>query len=277
MVRSLWSAATGMIAQQNNVDTIANNLANVNTTAYKMEVNEFKSLLYQTIQTRTTTANGVNKPIGAQVGLGVRNASITSEFGQGSLLESENPTAVALSNNQGTGFFGIQGEDGNTYYTRNGDFVFALNEGNTLTLTTTSGLRVLGSNGQVLTLPGNYIADKIRIDTDGTLMYPDDDGNLEPLPNNFTIGVWQFQNPKGLDKVGDSLYSVSAASGVAMNEATNPNVTKSDIVQGYLEGSNVQIAEEMVNLIIAQRAYESNSKVITTTDDMMQLANQLKS
>ena len=122
MVRSLWSAATGMIAQQNNVDTIANNLANVNTTAYKMEVNEFKSLLYQTIQTRTTTANGVNKPIGAQVGLGVRNASITSEFSQGSLLESENPTAVALSNTQGVGFFGIQGDDGNTYYTRNGDF-----------------------------------------------------------------------------------------------------------------------------------------------------------
>lgn len=275
MVRSLWSAATGMIAQQNNVDTIANNLANVNTTGYKMEVNEFKSLLYQTIQTRTTTANGVNKPIGAQVGLGVRNASITSEFGQGSLLESENPTAVALSNTQGTGFFGIQGEDGNTYYTRNGDFVFALNEDNSLSLTTSSGLRVLNTNGAPITVAGNHIADKIKIDTDGTLMYPDDDGNLESL--DITIGVWQFQNPKGLDKIGDSLYSVTAASGVAMNEDTNPNVTKSDIVQGYLEGSNVQIAEEMVNLIIAQRAYESNSKVITTTDDMMQLANQLKS
>ncbi|MCR4590688.1 MAG: flagellar hook-basal body protein [Lachnospiraceae bacterium] len=275
MVRSLWSAATGMIAQQNNVDTIANNLANVNTTGYKMEVNEFKSLLYQTIQTRTTTANGVNKPIGAQVGLGVRNASITSEFGQGSLLESENPTAVALSNTQGTGFFGIQGDDGNTYYTRNGDFVFALNENNSLSLTTSSGLRVLNTNGAPITVTGDHIADKIKIDTDGTLMYPDDDGNMESL--NMTIGVWQFQNPKGLDKIGDSLYSVTAASGIAMNEATNNNLTKSDIVQGYLEGSNVQIAEEMVNLIIAQRAYESNSKVITTTDDMMQLANQLKS
>ncbi len=274
MVRSLWSAATGMIAQQNNVDTIANNLANVNTTGYKMEVNEFKSLLYQTIQTRTTTANGVNKPIGAQVGLGVRNASITSEFGQGSLLESENPTAVALSNTQGTGFFGIQGEDGNTYYTRNGDFVFALNDNNSLSLTTSSGLRVLNTNGVPITVTGDHIADRIKIDTDGTLMYPDADGNLQSM--NITIGVWQFQNPKGLDKIGDSLYSVTAASGVAMNEATNQNLVKSDIVQGYLEGSNVQIAEEMVNLIIAQRAYESNSKVITTTDDMMQLANQLK-
>ena len=275
MVRSLWSAATGMMAQQNNVDTIANNLANVNTTGYKMEVNGFKSLLYQTIQTRTTTANGVNKPIGAQVGLGVRNSSITSEFGQGSLLESENPTAVALSNTQGTGFFGIQGEDGNTYYTRNGDFVFALNTNNSLSLTTTSGLRVLNENGVPITVTGDHIADKIKIDTDGSLMYPDDDGNLQPM--DITIGVWQFQNPKGLDKIGESLYSVTAASGLAMNEATNPNVKKSNIVQGYLEASNVQIAEEMVNLIIAQRAYESNSKVITTTDDMMQLANQLKS
>ncbi len=275
MVRSLWSAATGMIAQQNNVDTIANNLANVNTTGYKMEVNEFKSLLYQTIQTRTTTANGVNKPIGSQVGLGVRNSSITSEFGQGSLLESENPSAVALSNTNGTGFFGVQGEDGNTYYTRNGNFVFALEGNGNLSLTTSSGLRVLNSNGAPITVSGDHISDKIVIERGGNLMYPDGDGNLQPL--NVNIGVWQFQNPKGLDKVGESLYSVTASSGVALNEATNNNVTKSDIVQGYLEGSNVQIAEEMVNLIIAQRAYESNSKVITTTDDMMQLANQLKS
>ncbi len=275
MVRSLWSAATGMIAQQNNVDTIANNLANVNTTGYKMEVNEFKSLLYQTIQTRTTTANGVNKPIGAQVGLGVRNSSITSEFSQGSLLESQNPTAVALSNTQGTGFFGIQGDDGNTYYTRNGDFVFALNANNSLSLTTTSGLRVLNTNRQPITITGDHIAERVKIDTDGTLMYPDADGKLQTL--NHTIGVWQFQNPKGLDKIGESLYSVTAASGLAMNENTNQNLVKSDVVQGYLEGSNVQIAEEMVNLIIAQRAYESNSKVITTSDDMMAIANQLKS
>ena len=116
MVRSLWAGATGMIAQQNNVDTIANNLANVNTTGYKTEVNEFKTLLYQTIRTRSTTANGVNKPIGSQVGLGVRNASITSEFSQGAFLDSDNPTACAIS---GNGFFGIRGEDGENYYTRN--------------------------------------------------------------------------------------------------------------------------------------------------------------
>ena len=109
MVRSLWSAATGMIAQQNNVDTIANNLANVNTTGYKTETNEFKSLLYQTMQTRSTSANGDQKPIGAQVGLGVRNASITSQFTQGSMLSSENCFAFAL---EGDGFFAVRGDDG---------------------------------------------------------------------------------------------------------------------------------------------------------------------
>ncbi|MCR4891351.1 MAG: flagellar hook-basal body protein [Lachnospiraceae bacterium] len=272
MVRSLWSAASGMIAQQQNVDTIANNLANVNTTGYKMEVNEFKSLLYQTVQNKTTTANGVRKPIGAQVGLGVRTASITSEFAQGAFLDSENPSSCAIS---GKGFFGIQGEDGDTYYTRNGDFVWALNTTGGLSLTTTDGLRVLNTNGQPINLGGNYIADRIQIGDDGMIMYPDADGNAQPV--GMTIGLWQFQNAKGLDKVGDSLYHTTASSGDAMNEATNNNVEKSSIRQGYLEGSNVQIAEEMVNLIIAQRAYESNSKAITTSDEMLQIANQLKS
>ena len=119
MVRSLWTAATGMRAEQTNVDTIAHNLANVNTTGYKTEVNEFKSLLYQTIQTKTTSANGENKPVGAQVGLGVRNAAITSIFTDGALLASESDSAFALS---GRGFFAVQGEDKNTYYTRNGNF-----------------------------------------------------------------------------------------------------------------------------------------------------------
>ncbi len=272
MVRSLWTGATGMIAQQNNVDTIANNLANVNTTGYKTEVAEFKSLLYQTMRTHTTTANGVNKPINAQIGLGVRNSSITSEFAQGSFLESDNPSAVAIN---GDGFFAVQGEDGETYYTRNGNFVWALNTDNSLALTTSDGLRVLNSAGAVIRVTGDHIADRIEIGRGGELYYPDDDGGVEEL--NITIGCWQFQNPKGLDKVGDSLYSPSNASGDPINEATDNRIQPSDIRQGYLEGSNVQIATEMVNLIVAQRAYESNSKVITTTDSMMQLANQLKS
>ena len=270
MVRSLWTGATGMIAQQLNVDNISNNLANVNTTGYKSEAMEFKSLLYQTVQTKTTTANGENKPIGAEVGLGVRNSSITSIFTQGSLLESSGPANFAID---GNGFFGIRGDDGNTYYTRNGHFVFAVGN-NGMTLTTSDGLPVLNSSGEPIVLDSDAVVSKVTISKDGTLYYPDDKGNPQSL--GITIGLWQFNNPAGLRKEGDSLYSVTAASGAAMNEASNTNLTKSSLKQGYLEGSNVQIADEMVNLIVAQRAYEMNSKVITTSDEMLQQANQLK-
>lgn len=272
MVRSLWSAATGMIAQQNNVDTIANNIANVNTTGYKTETNEFKSLLYQTLQTRTTTANGEQKPIGAQVGLGVRNASITSQFTQGSMLESESEFAFAI---QGDGFFAVRGDDGETYYTRNGDFNVSLGAGDVLTLTSKDGLPVLDQNGNPITFPADIVSSKLSIDVDGRFYYPDDNNVPQPV-GDLQIGTWQFQNRAGLNKEGDTLYSVTAASGLALNENTNPNLTHSSIAQGYLEGSNVQIADEMVNLIVAQRAYEMNSKAITTTDEMLQQANQLK-
>ena len=214
MVRSLWTGATGMIAQQLNVDIISNNLANVNT-----------------------------------------NSSITSVFTQGSLLESSGPANFAID---GNGFFGIRGDDGNTYYTRNGHFVFAVGN-NGMTLTTSDGLPVLNSSGEPIVLDSDAVVSKVTISKDGTLYYPDDKGNPQSL--GITIG---------------SLYSVTAASGAAMNEASNPNLTKSSLKQGYLEGSNVQIADEMVNLIVAQRAYEMNSKVITTSDEMLQQANQLK-
>ena len=142
MVRSLWSAATGMNAQQTNVDTIANNLANVNTVGYKGQVAQFKSLLYQTLQTATTTANGDPKPTSSQVGLGVRNSSINSIFSQGSMLASESDTSFGI---EGAGFFAIRGNDGNTYYTRNGDFTWATNGNAGLILTNQDGLPVLSS------------------------------------------------------------------------------------------------------------------------------------
>jgi flagellar basal-body rod protein FlgG len=259
-----------MIAQQLNVDNIANNLANVNTTGYKTEVMEFKSLLYQTIQTKSTTANEEQKPIGAEVGLGVRNSSITSIFTQGSLLETPGVANFAID---GNGFFGVQGTDGTTYYTRNGDLDFDLTD-NGISLTTSDGLKVLNTQGQPINLDSNLITSKITVGNDGTLYYPDDDGVPQSL--GITIGLWQFNNPAGLDKAGDSLFTVSDVSGEAMNESTNTSLTKSKLIQGYLEGSNVQIADEMVNLIVAQRAYEMNSKVITTSDEMLQQANQLK-
>ncbi|MBQ8822397.1 MAG: flagellar basal-body rod protein FlgG [Lachnospiraceae bacterium] len=271
MVRSLWTAATGMIAQQNNVDTIANNLANVNTHGYKTEVNEFKSLLYQNIQAKTTTADGSQKPVGAQVGLGVRNASITSIFKQGSLLDSESDSAFAID---GSGFFAVRGEDGDTYYTRNGNFSWNLVNNNSIALTNSDGLPVLDSTGKAIVLNNNYVTSEITISKDGTICYPDENNN--PASIGITIGVYQFLNPAGLTKEGDSLYAVSPASGEAINEATSNNVRKSTVVQGYLEGSSVQVVDEMVNMIVAQRAYEMNSKAITASDEMMQQANNLR-
>lgn len=271
MVRSLWTAATGMISQQTNVDNIANNLANVNTVGYKTEVAEFKSLLYQTMQTRTTTANGQNKPVSAQVGLGVRNSAITSIFKQGSLIASVSDTAFAI---QGDGLFAVRGQDGETYYTRNGNFLFTTATNNQMMLATTDGLPVLDTTGNPIVLPTTYVASRLGVNARGELTYPDEANNPQPI--GVAIGVFQFTNPSGLEKVNDTMYAVTAASGAAINEATNNNVERSSIIQGYLEGSSVQVADEMVNLIVAQRAYEMNSKAITTTDEMLQQANQLK-
>lgn len=270
MVRSLWTAASGMIAQQTNVDTIANNLANVNTNGYKTQVNEFKSLLYQNIQTKTTSANGETKPSSAQVGLGVRNASITSIFKTGSFLASESDTAFALD---GDGFFGVRGADGNTYYTRNGNFQFSLATDGYM-LADTDGLPVLDTKGQPITLGEEYVLSQITVTADGSLCYPDESNNPQPI--GIQIGLFQFNNPNGLNKLSDSLYEQTAASGEPINEAENQFVKKTSVIQGYLEGSNVQVVDEMVNMIVAQRAYEMNSKAITASDEMLQQANNLR-
>ena len=270
MMRALYTAATGMIAQQTNVDTIANNLANVNTTGYKTQVNEFKSLLYQNIQTRTTSANGDAKPSSAQVGLGVRNASITSVFEQGALTASESDTAFAID---GKGFFAVRGEDGNTYYTRNGNFKFTLATNGNM-LATSEGLPVLDSNGKAIVLDDKYVVSQITVTKDGELCYPDEQNNATLM--GIKIGVFQFNNPNGLEKLSDSLYQQTAASGQPINEATNTNVEKSSVIQNYLEASNVQVVDDMVNMIVAQRAYELNSKAITASDEMLQQANNLR-
>ena len=259
-----------MIAQQTNLDTIANNLANVNTQGYKTQVNEFKTLLYQTLQTETTSANGEQKPISAQVGLGTRNSAISTIFKQGSMIASESDTAFALD---GKGFFGVRGEDGNTYYTRNGNFLFTLASNGNM-LATTDGNPVLSTTGQPIILNNNYILSKITVTSDGQLCYPDAKNNPQPIGIN--IGVFQFNNPNGLERLADSLYAQTAASGQPINEATNNNVAKTKVLQNYLEGSNVQVADEMVNMIVAQRAYELNSKAITASDEMLQQANNLR-
>ena len=270
MMRSLYTAATGMRAQQTNVDNISNNLSNVNTVGYKTQKAEFKSLLYQTIQTRTTSANGEQKPIGAQVGLGTRIASNTAIFTQGAVQASESASDFAI---EGGGFFAVRGADGETYYTRNGSFTWAVGV-NGVTLTNSDGYPVLDTNGNPIVLPNGISSDNAVVTEGGVVGYKNAAGDYVAL--NQQIGLFQFNNPGGLEKEAGSLYSVTAASGPALNEATTAGLIRSKVLQGYLEGSNVQVADEMVNLIVAQRAYQLNSKAITTSDEMLEQANNLK-
>lgn len=270
MMRSLYTAASGMIAQQTNVDVIANNLANVNSTGYKTSTAEFKSLLYQTLQTRSTSANGDAKPIGAQVGTGTRNSSITTQFSQGTLTSSENNFAFAV---QGNGMFAVMDTNGDTLYTRNGNFTLGITEGGFM-LCTSEGYPVLDQDGIPIEFSDDYETSKLVVASDGSFWYPDEDNNLQSM--DITIGMYQFTNPAGLDSVGSTMYKETDASGVAVEESTNPNIKASTIKQGYVEASNVQVADEMVNLIIAQRAYEMNSKAIQVSDEMLGQANQLR-
>lgn len=271
MVRSLWSAASGMRAQQTSVDTISNNIANVNTAGYKGQVTQFKTLLYQTLREETTTANGDPKPTSAQVGLGTRVASINTSFAQGSLLASDNTNALAI---QGKGFFAVTGVDGETYYTRQGDFNWSLAADGTRVLTTNEGLEVQDRTGARIELPDGASADSVSYGSGGEVAYRNADG--EYVQTGQIIAMYQFPNPVGLEKVGSTLFGVTEASGEAVDDWDGAGVTPSTIAQGYLEGSNVNVADEMVNLIVAQRAYELNSKAITTSDSMLDTANNLK-
>lgn len=282
MVRSLWTAASGMIAQQENVDTIANNMANINTTGYKSETAEFKTLLYQTLQTRSTNNVGDEKPISAQVGLGSRTAAITSHFTQGNLTDSDSPFAVAI---EGDGFFKVRTVNGDIQYTRDGNFAVSPVDGGTM-LCTSDGEPVLDQNNNSIIIPDGVNATSISIATDGTITVSGDGGNTytnlvrtDANGNtlyNVQIGIVQFNNPAGLEKVSGNKYAATVASGTAMEESQNQNLTKSKMHQGYIEASNVQVSEEMVNLIIAQRAYEMNSKVIQASDEMLEQANNLR-
>lgn len=271
MMRALYTAATGMIAEQTNVDIISNNLSNVNTVGYKNERTEFKSLLYQTLQTRTTTANGDPKPVGAQVGLGTRVAAITSMYTQGALNASESNTDFAI---EGQGFFAVRGDDGGVHYTRNGNFTWTLDADGQTILATQQGFPVLDADGNRIVVPEGVTADRMTFSQYGDIGYKDVEGYFIDLNQRF--GVYQFSNPAGLEKRGNSLLDMTGASGNALLEGAAPGIVRSKVLQNRLEGSNVQVADEMVNLIIAQRAYELNSKAITTADSMLDTANNLK-
>ena len=283
MMRALYTAASGMIAQQTNVDVISNNLANVNSTGYKASTAEFKSLLYQTLQSRSTSANGDDKPIPAQVGTGARTAAITTHFSQGSLIDSTSTFTFGL---EGDGLFGLMNPDGEIVYTRNGDFTVGKTNDDGFMICSSDGYPVVDSDGNPIQFSGEYDVSNLVITSDGSFYYrvieeqPDENGNMhktERLDDLETrMGVFQFTNPSGLDSIGSSLYKETEASGIAMEEGTYTELKRTKVCQGRLEASNVQVADEMVNLIVAQRAYEMNSKAIQAADDMLGQANQLK-
>lgn len=279
MMRSLWSAASGMLAQQTNLDNIANNLSNVNTAGYKKDTVEFKSLLYQTLQSPSTNNAGENKPVPAQVGLGTRVASITTVFTQGNLQDVDINTYMAI---EGNGFFKVRNRDGEICYTRDGSFSVQPVEGGTI-LCTSDGNPVLDQNNNTIIIPNGYKTDGLVVDQDGNLFVEDADGQQVALTQtangqayNQRIGLVQFNNPAGLDSVGGNMYQATVASGAAREESTTPGLVLSKVHQKYIEMSNVQVADEMVNMIVAQRAYEMNSKAIQASDEMLEQANNLR-
>lgn len=277
MMRSLWSAASGMLAQQTNLDTISNNLSNVNTVGYKKDTVEFKSLLYQNLQSTSTNAAGEAKPVPAQVGLGTRTGSITTVFTQGNLQASDTPTYLAI---EGNGFFKVQDQNGTVCYTRDGSFCLQPTEGGTL-LCTSQGNPVLDQQNNRIVIPAPYGINDITIDTEGKIFISaGENGQDTPLAGaggyEQSIGIVQFNNPAGLSSVGNNLYQETVASGAPLEESTTEGLSRSLIHQNYLEMSNVQVADEMVNMIVAQRAYEMNSKAIQASDQMLEQANNLR-
>ncbi len=274
MLRSLWTGAQGMKAQQLNVDTISNNLANVNTKGYKKERTEFKSLLYQELdKSKLGAASDIHKPVNLQVGTGVTPVAISRSFGTGSLQTTEAMNDFALL---GDGFFTVEkglNPDGtpSLAYTKDGTFKLSPTEDGDLVLVTSDGYPVLDTEGERIVINDGVT---YTVNTEGEFFETAPNGDA--IPMGFTFSIVQFMNPQGLNSIGDNLYTASPASGTALSEIEGETNTITTVKQGFLEMSNVDVAEEMVNLIVAQRAYELNSKSITTADMMLQQANELK-
>ncbi|MCQ2976783.1 MAG: flagellar hook-basal body protein [archaeon] len=271
MMRSLWTAASGMYAQQLSMDNIANNISNVNTTGYKSTRMEFKDLLYANLTEAVIDKNGEGSPVTLQVGHGVRSGAITRDFGTGNLTETGNTFDFAI---EGNGFFCIQDSDGSEKYTKDGTFKISPYDGMNY-LVTSEGYRVLNQDGEPITFDQEILTSTITVADDGSFAYKDvETGNIIPLDSSFRIV--QFQNVLGLESCGENLFTTTVSSGEALDEAELETGAKSTIRQGVIEASNVQIAQEMVNMIVTQRAYELNSKAIQTSDDMLSIANSLK-
>lgn len=260
MVRALWIAATGMSAQQMNIDNIANNLANVNTVGFKRSRLEFQDLLYQTIRAAGSRSSSLTAlPTGLQVGHGTKSVSTHKIFSQGNMRETGNTLDLVI---RGRGFFQVLLPNGETGYTRGGSFSKNA-EG---MIVTPEGF----SLEPEMTIPPTALT--IEIGTDGTVTVTEA-GETEATELG-QLEIADFVNPAGLKAEGGGIFMPTSASGEAMVGTPGEDGLGS-IEQGFLEMSNVSVVEEMVNMIIGQRAYEINSKAITAADDMMKKVNNL--
>ena len=261
MQRALWIASTGMQAQTLNIDVIANNLANVNTTGFKRSRADFQDLLYHSIRSAgTTSAQGSEVPTGIQIGHGTRPVATQKIFSQGDYQQTENQLDMAI---EGNGFFQIIQPNGETAYSRAGAFK-------------------LDGQGRIVTSDGFLLEPEISIPTDATSISIGTDGTVsikqagESEPSEVgTVQLAMFINPSGLESIGRNLYLPTKSSG-EVTTGTAGEDGFGTISQGYLEMSNVSVVDEMVSMIAAQRAYELNSKAVKTVDDMLQMANNLK-
>lgn len=261
MLKALNTAATGMQAQQTNMDVISNNMANSSTVGFKKARAEFEDLLYQTAK-EPGSATGLNavSPTGVQTGLGVRTGAIQKDFKMGSARITENPLDMAV---EGKGFFRIKDSEGNIVYTRNGEFKRS-NEG-----------QIVDKNGNLL-MPGIEIpkdAVDINISSKGEVAIVRDQLSAPEIVGQVEVAT--FINPAGLKSLGKNHFATTAASGEPQ-VGTPGTEHYGTISQGQLEASNVNIVEEMVNMITAQRTYETNSKVIQASDQMLQTINNIR-
>ena len=261
MIRALYSAASGMLAQQLNVDTIANNLANANTTGFKVRKVQFQDLLYQTL-TAPGTQSGEQTvfPTGLQLGLGARVVANEVIFRQGDFVGTGNPLDVVI---EGNGFFQIRLPTGELAYTRAGSFQ-------------------LNRDGQIVTNNGDFVepnltvpqdALDVSIGLDGTVSFTQPGQNQAQQAGSIEIAL--FQNPAGLKALGNNLFQPTEASGDPIVGLPGGQEGLGRLRQGFLENSNVSVVEEFIQLITAQRAYEANARVVRTADEMYQEANQL--
>lgn len=270
MIRSLYTAASGMTAQQLNVDTISNNIANVNTMGYKKESTNFKSLLYANLGSPSEQASGA-MPSTSQVGHGVRALANSRDFRTGTFTATDNVTDLAID---GDGFFAIDTGD-DIAYTKDGSFRFSMiTDDDAYALVTADGHPVLSTENESIVIGSDIPANEVQISQDGTVYYMDAD--TDTRVDVAQIQLVQFANTQGLEGIGSNLYKETANSGIPLVEGEDDGVNRSTIRSGYLEASNVQVADEMVKLIVAQRAYELNSKAIQAVDTMLQQANELK-